>query len=58
MQKKRNPTPATKSTAHLQKLIIEIHRHWTEEWLYYVIMSSRPHSTVNADILQSLYAWR
>jgi len=40
------------------KLIIEIHQHWTMcVWLYYVVMSSRPHSTVNASILQSLYTW-
>jgi len=30
MEKKRNPTPATKSTATPQKLIIEIHQHWTD----------------------------
>ena len=26
---KRNPTPATKSTQHPQKVIIEIHQRWT-----------------------------
>jgi len=61
--KKRNPIPATKSTATPPKANYRNPPGLDGVCLRmavlgYVVMSSRPHSTVNAGILQSLYAWR